>query len=129
MLTPTNILIDGDYWPEASAEERSAVYEGSVIALIKDSEGTMYCAFEMPDQSGLQLISLGSRFFKGFTPEFQTKVLVDEHAIYGFRPTEFKSAPIPFEYNKKLQAEVKANPSLITTLSSLGFNLWSKVKP
>lgn len=72
-IIPSHILIHGDYWPEGTPEDRDQIYEGKIIAIITDSGGEMYAAFELSDQGGLQLISLGSRFFKGFTqadPDF-----------------------------------------------------------
>jgi len=61
---PDEILIHSDFWPGTDPGE---LLVGKVVAILRDSLGDQYVAFEMADQAGLQIIHLGSNFFKGFT--------------------------------------------------------------
>ena len=59
------ITIDGEFFGKESAGE---VLEGKVIAILRDSLGDQYCIFEMADMAGLNVIHLGSTFFKKLGP-------------------------------------------------------------
>lgn len=62
---PWQVLIQGEYW--GPGEHASNEFVGEVLALFLDGHGEMWCAFETADQLGVQVISVGSRFFRGFT--------------------------------------------------------------
>jgi len=60
---PSQVLISPKFFDRNSTE---GTLEGEVAAIIHDSDGYMYCAFEMADKGGMFLIHCGSNFFKGF---------------------------------------------------------------
>lgn len=64
MLIPNEIVVQGEFW--GPGDWATQEFEGKVLALVTDSGGEMWAVFETDDQAGLQIISLGSRFFLGF---------------------------------------------------------------
>lgn len=67
-IIPDQILVDTEFWGRPYAGD---TIQATVIALLRDSTGDQYCVFETADQAGLQVIHLGSNFFKGWTTKPQ----------------------------------------------------------
>ena len=62
-IIPDHILIESGFWGPQYAGE---ILCGEVVAILRDSDDFQYAVFEMADQTGLQVIHLGSASFKGW---------------------------------------------------------------
>jgi hypothetical protein len=59
-----NIVFESEFY---GREHSGTTLEGKTLAIFRNSEGDLYCAFEDPEIHGVHVISLGSNFFRGFT--------------------------------------------------------------
>lgn len=65
---PKEVLVNSEMFGNALGEEAQTL-QGPVRAIFLDGEGEMWCAYELADIFGVQVISLASTFFLGFTHE------------------------------------------------------------